>query len=285
MDADINILFSSDFYKILDFKCKCNGICISKPEYSKSFNISFIRKGNFNYKVFRNDFDSFTGYAIIDKPDSEHIVEHKHHIPDECTIIDFSSEFYQAITENHNIKYKSFFDNSDIQSLLIKTNGKVEYLHYLLLNIINSTNPDKIHIDCLVMEILNWFLDRIDNKNPQTKIALKLKKQHLQTIEKAKNFIFNNFSEDITLQDIAFYCNISLFHFSRIFKGISNYSPYQFLLETRLTHAKQLLIMNNNLPIKEICFESGFKNLEHFNAAFKNKFHHPPSFYKKSKNP
>jgi len=283
MNADINILYFSDYFKIIDFRCKCKGACKSKAELSKSFNISFIRKGNFIYKVFRNDFDAYTGYAIVDKPYSEHIVEHHHHIPDECTIIDFSTEFYEELLDNYKLEYKAFFTNHDIQSLLVKTDSKIEYLHYLLLYQINY-KYDKIYIDCLVMDILQWFLDRIDNnKFTQTSISPKLKKLHLQTVEKAKAYIFNNFSEDITLTDIANFCYVSPFHFSRIFKEISHYSPYQFLLNTRLTNAKQL-IKQTDQPIQEICFQSGFQSIEHFNAAFKNKFQHAPTYYKKSKN-
>ena len=283
MDAEINILYSSSFYKIIDFNCNCKEACISKSEYSKSFNISFIRKGNFIYKVFRNDLDAYNGYAIIDKPSSEHIVEHHHEIPDQCTIIDFSDEFYQSLKENHNIEYRSFFLNQDIPSLFVKTDNKVEYLHYLLLTQIKDGYSPRIQIDNLVIDILQWFLDRIDNNTTQIRIPSKLKKQHLKTIENAKDYIFNNFYEDITLQDIAFHCNLSPFHFSRIFKMISHYSPYQFLLDARLVNAKQL-IKNTDLKLKEVCYQSGFNNVEHFNAAFKRKYNQAPSYFKKSKN-
>jgi AraC-like DNA-binding protein len=131
------------------------------------------------------------------------------------------------------------------------------------------------------MEILSWFLDRIDNRDRQFHLTLKFKQQHLPTVEKAKDYIFNNYYEDINLTDIACYCNISPFHFSRIFKTISNCTPYQFLLETRLTNAKQLIARNNDLPLKEVCYKSGFQSPEHFNAAFKKRFSYPPSYFKR----
>jgi hypothetical protein len=83
--------------------------------------------------VFRNDYDAYTGYAIMDKPESEHVVAHEHHIPDECTIIDFNDAFYQFLKSNHRLAYKSFFTNMDVQTLFVKTDHAVEFLHFLLL--------------------------------------------------------------------------------------------------------------------------------------------------------
>ncbi len=283
MNADINTIYSSDFYRVIDFKCKCKQACTSKVEYSTSFNISFVRKGNFIYKVFRNNFDAYTGFAIIDKPNSEHAVEHCHHIPDECSIIDFSDKFYHVLRENHKVEYKSFFSNQDAQSLLIKTDNNVEFLHFLLLEQIKKTNTNKIYIDCLVMEILQCFLNRIDNNEIQKNLSAKLKKRHLQTIESAKDYIYSNFYENIGLNDIANHCNISLFHFSRIFREITSYSPYSFLRDIRLKNAKQL-IETADLPMKEVCYQSGFQNIENFTSAFKNRYQYAPSYFKKSKN-
>lgn len=279
MNAEINVLYSSDFYKIIDFKCTCKGKCVSKTEFSKSFNISFVRKGNFTYKVFRNDFDSYSGYAIIDKPGSEHTVEHFHHIPDECTIFDFTDNFYDLIKDSQLIQFKSFSEDRNIQALLVKTNAEVEYLHYAILQQISHKYSFKIAIDTLVIELLQWFLDRISVKTGNKILDQKLKKHHLYTIEEAKSFICSNYAEDISLTNIADHCHVSPFHFSRIFKEITSYSPHQFLLHTRLKNA-ELLIKNSALLLKDIGYQSGFNCVEHFNAAFKKKFGCPPSLYK-----
>jgi AraC family transcriptional regulator len=282
MNAEIKILYSSDFYKVIDFKCKCIGVCKSKSEYSKSFNISFIRKGNFIYNIYRNKFDMFNGFAIVDKPGSEHNVEHNHHRPDECTIIEFSDSFYKTIKDTYRKLNLSFFENNDIQSISIKTNAEIEYIHYNILRQIIGNDPVRIAIDDLVSELLEWFLYRLSNGNDNIIINPKLKKYHLQTIEQAKNYIVNNFVEDISLAEVSDYCHVSPFHFSRIFKKITHYSPYQYLVDTRLKNA-ELLIRHSDLLLKDICYQSGFSSIEHFNAAFKKKTGHTPTFFRKSK--
>ena len=97
MEADIHTLYKSDFYRIVDFKCRCTDCRTSKPEYSESFCISFVRKGNFLFNVFRQSLDSYSGCVLITKPGYEHTVTHTHIIPDECSILDFNKDFSAEI--------------------------------------------------------------------------------------------------------------------------------------------------------------------------------------------
>ena len=136
-----------------------------------------------------------------------------------------------------------------------------------------------MEIDQLVMEMIEKVLGCISEYKPDGRIGTKLKRNHLRTIERAKEFITQQFANDISLMDIATYCHISPFHFSRIFKQFSGYSPYQYLQLVRLKHAETLL-KNTDLPITDVCFRSGFNRLDYFSAAFTKKYHIAPSRYK-----
>src|SRR6478735_2527026 len=132
MDANIYTLFESDFYRILDFKCLCTNCKTSKPEYSEAFCISFVRKGNFLFNVFRHSLDSYSGCVLVTKPGYQRTVTHTHTIPDECTILDFKSDFYREELLEHYGNSK-FFRNNDLHSTLIQTNKEAEILHFFIL--------------------------------------------------------------------------------------------------------------------------------------------------------
>jgi AraC-like DNA-binding protein len=134
-------------------------------------------------------------------------------------------------------------------------------------------------IDALVINIVEKVLPFISDYNPKPKVNEQLKKIHLQTIERAKEFITNHFSEDISLMQIAHYSYVSLFHFSRLFKIFSSYSPHQFLLHMRLKNA-ELLLTTTELPVSDIAFSSGFNSIEHFTVAFRKKYGCPPSKFR-----
>lgn len=279
MVADIHTLFTSDFYRIVDFKCRCVDCNTSKPEYSDSFCISFVRTGNFLFNVFRNSFDSYTGCVLVTKPGYERTVTHVHTVPDECTIFDFKTGFYQALLEYYG--GAQFFRSNDLHSTLVKTSPETEFLHYQILRRVLAREGTKLEIDQLVMEVAHKILENIIPYKADEKINARLKRNHLATIERAKAYITAHFTNDISLTEIADHCHVSPFHFSRIFKTFTLTAPHQFLLSVRLKQA-ELLLRNTTMPVMDIAFSSGFNSIEHFTSAFSNRYKVPPAQFRLS---
>jgi AraC family transcriptional regulator len=277
MNADIHTLYQSDFYRIMDFKCRCVDCRTSKPEYNEAFCISFVRKGNFLFNIFRHSLDSYTGCVLITKPGYERTVTHAHSVPDECTIFEFTRSFYKAVLTKYG-KTKFFADN-DLHSTLYKTTPETEFLHYYIARLILTRTGSKLQIDNLVMEVMHKVLGSITDYSPDPNIHTRLKQQHLTTIELAKNYITEHYTDDISLQEIATHCHVSPFHFSRLFKTFTHCSPHQFLLNIRLTHA-EMQLRDSSIPVADIAFTSGFNSIEHFTAAFRQKYHSPPAKYR-----
>ncbi len=282
MQADVHLLFQSDFYRILDFKCRCTDCNESKPEYAEAFCISFIRKGNFLFNVFRNSFDSHTGRILVTKPGYEHTVTHTHTVPDECTIFDFKKKFYEELIDHYGKDAVYFFHNNDLHSLLLTTSAETEYLHHRALANCFEKRITRLEMDSLVVELAHRVVKTISGRKEIARLKDNLKKNHLTTIEKAKTYLADNFTEDISLKEIADHCYISAFHFSRIFKIFTAYSPHQYLLNLRLKHA-EMLLRNTLLPVTDICFSSGFNSLEYFSAAFHQKYRTSPSRFRSNK--
>ena len=85
-----------------------------------------------------------------------------------------------------------------------------------------------------------------------------------------------------TLSDYAKMCNMSKFHFLRVFKEITGTSPLEYRNEIRLDHAKELL-KDTTLPINEISSKVGFSSGAYFCDAFKKKTNISPMQYRNSK--
>lgn len=279
MDAIINTLFESDFYRIRDFRCRCVDCRTSKPEYVDSFCISFIRRGNFLFNVFKNSFDSHTGRVLITKPGYEHTVTHVHDVPDECTIFEFTDSFYQHLMEHYGGSGLDFFTNQDIDSIMLKTNVEDEYLHHAALVGCLKHRVSRIELDTLVMDLVHLVVKNLTCIDEGNRVKDALKKNHLATIEKAKAYFVTHFSDNISLKDISDHCCVSMFHFSRIFKTFTSYSPNNFLISLRLKNA-EVLLKNTTLPITQICFSSGFNSLEYFSNTFMQKYGLSPSKFR-----
>lgn len=84
----------------------------------------------------------------------------------------------------------------------------------------------------------------------------------------ALEFIQNNYSKQISLEDIAEYAGISRVYLSQIFKKETGKNIRDYLVEYRLSKARELLL-TSNLKIYTISELCGFGSAQYFNKIFK----------------
>ncbi|MCK6542953.1 AraC family transcriptional regulator [bacterium] len=279
--AETNLLFASTFYQIVDFKCKCMACGLSKPELQQSFSISYIRNGYFEYNVYKNTLEAYTGRVLVDKPGYQYSVRHIRSISDECTIFDFTDEFYHQIGEKYGNGITWYLQNKDRSSLLLDCGVELDYWHSLIRSKIRNSATSRLEMDDLIIQLLTAVIGHMSSPATRKVLAEKNIKFHLLAIEKAKEFIAEKFTEDFSLLDVARYCCVSPFHFSRIFKQITSYTPHQYLLSYRLQHAA-MLINSTSLSLTEICYMSGFSRSDYFSAAFSKKYKISPSQFRQA---
>ncbi|GGB20439.1 helix-turn-helix domain-containing protein [Puia dinghuensis] len=93
----------------------------------------------------------------------------------------------------------------------------------------------------------------------------------------AKLFIDTHYAEPIDLDAIADEAAFSKFHFIKQFKHIYRKTPHQYLIAVRVEKAMQLL--NDGLPVTEVCYSVGFESLGSFSSLFKRVTGITPSTY------
>jgi len=81
-------------------------------------------------------------------------------------------------------------------------------------------------------------------------------------------YIIQNFTKEIALDEIATQAHISPSAFCRYFKARTKRTLKEFVNDLRINYACQLL-EENRLSITQICFEAGFNNISNFNRRFK----------------
>jgi AraC-like DNA-binding protein len=278
MEADVHVLYQSDFYRILDFRCLCQSCAKTKNEYTNTFSISFIRSGNFYYHTYNKTVDAFNGEILIDKPGYDYAVTHIKDAWDRCTVVHFNESFYHSLQERYAQACAWFFQR-DVQSVLTHCNAELQYLHDAVIDTFQNKTDCKLKVDELVFDLVENVFDLFSVEENTSVSTAGLKKVYLGTVEKAKDYVARNFHTDISLKEIASSCFVSPFHFSRMFKSFTNYSPHQYLLLYRLKNA-EFLLRTTTLPVTDICYLSGFNYIEHFNAAFKKKYKASPAVYR-----
>jgi AraC-like DNA-binding protein len=100
------------------------------------------------------------------------------------------------------------------------------------------------------------------------------------TAHKIKRFISSNYSQPLSLSDIASEFGYTEDHITRLFKKEYGITPHKQLIETRLEHALWLL-ENTNLPAERVCEAVGYLDFSSFWRAFKKKYSLSPGEIRK----
>jgi len=93
-------------------------------------------------------------------------------------------------------------------------------------------------------------------------------------------YLMNNYREDIDLGKMAALVSMAEGSLCRFFKMNMGITLFEYLNQIKTEFACKLL-MNKDLSILEICLDSGFNNISHFNKQFKKITGVPPSEYRK----
>ena len=132
-------------------------------------------------------------------------------------------------------------------------------------------------ISMLLCEI--WYLILANVKTePKNDVAhLKLKQERIQTL---LSFIHQNYFEQLTLEKIADAAHISVSECTRRFKEYTGHSPYEYLIQYRISEAS-ILLLKTDKSVGQIAESTGFQDTSSFIQAFKKRTGTTPLKYRK----
>lgn len=182
-----------------------------------------------------------------------------------------------------------FFDDIFVANFIQKYNIQFAYkplaMPYLLLE-----KDDFLH------NVVSSFQILLQNPNSSARIcALKMEELLLYWVEKygaqilnfwvndrqtdenilLRNVVERNVFNKLTIEELAFLCNMSASTFKRKFLKLYNTSPNVWFVQQRLAKAAYLLKSGQNRP-SDIYLEVGFDTLSGFIQSFKQHYGHTP---------
>lgn len=127
------------------------------------------------------------------------------------------------------------------------------------------------------VKLLSIFAQHISMVSNQ--ILIQRENAEPPVITRARQYIHENQTEDLSLGQVARSVNTSVFYFCKMFKKSTGLNFTDYMSRIRVEKAKNLLL-NRNLRISEIAYEVGFQSLTHFNRVFKKILGQSPSDYR-----
>ena len=100
-------------------------------------------------------------------------------------------------------------------------------------------------------------------------------------IEQATGYIRAHYAEPLSLDALLAQTPVSKSWFLRLFRQYTGTTPYNFLLSTRITRAKELLVLTD-FAVSEIAHQVGFGDESNFSTRFTAMVGQSPQQYRKS---
>lgn len=98
-------------------------------------------------------------------------------------------------------------------------------------------------------------------------------------VEESMAYMRQHFREALSIADLARLVSMSEAYYNRVFKKVTGFTPYEYLLNTRITEAKMLL-KGSEKTVKEVAFSCGFTSESNFIHAFKEKTNMTPGQFR-----
>jgi AraC-like DNA-binding protein len=96
-------------------------------------------------------------------------------------------------------------------------------------------------------------------------------------VEKALNFIHQNYFQSIDLKQLAGVAGMSVSRFSKLFSAVVGTTPIDYLIDFRLKRASEM-IAEERFTLTQIAAAVGFSSIHHFSRCYKQRLGQPPSF-------
>lgn len=113
------------------------------------------------------------------------------------------------------------------------------------------------------------FALEIDRKSQSPFIMFNGQKKHEdEPIKRAQEFIENNLTEHLSVDDLAVKFAIGRRHFDRRFKKATNNTPAEYIQRVRIEAAKKLLEISKK-NVNEVMYEVGYNDTKSFRTVFK----------------
>lgn len=102
-------------------------------------------------------------------------------------------------------------------------------------------------------------------------------------INKSIDYIMQHLEEEISIDDVAKYCNYSKYYFSRVFKEATGESIYAFIKRLKMEQSAIRLKIERDKPITDIGFDYGYSP-SNYSSAFSKHHEVSPAEFRKGIN-
>lgn len=206
----------------------------------------------------------------------------------DCVFIDCSSSYAHRTGEDlWRLRWIHFYgpNLSNIYAKYVERGGQPSFrpsdisgFEQIWTNLYSVASSSDYIRDMRINECLNTLLTRLMEESWHP--ASRKESSHKQNLSQIKNYLDQHYTEKISLDELADTFYINKYYLTRVFKEQFGTTINTYLLQKRITHAKQLLRFTDK-TVEDIGYECGMGAVHYFSRMFKKMEGISPNEYRK----
>ncbi|KHD36791.1 AraC family transcriptional regulator [Clostridium acetobutylicum] len=246
--------------------------------WHSSIEILYVLKGNFNVTIDSDKYELVENDIEIVNIDEAHSV-YSDDEDNRMLIFHIDPAFFK--------KYFNDIENMFFYTNITDDNAQKgeeydilrKYLSRIICEFVQRQEDYDKKIEDILIELLYNLINNFHYLTSERE-ELREKGEQLERYHRITKYIYNNYNDNITLQDIAKKEFLSTHYLSHEIKDTTGYSFTDLLNLTRVDEALKLLL-DTDKTITEISQDVGFSHVRYLNKHFKIQFNCSPNQYRK----
>ncbi len=232
-----------------------------QPRHTHKYaSFSFVLNGNYAESINRRTHSRRASTIVFHPPEESHAVAFENDV--RILSVEFGFERLSKIRQHSVI----FDDSASCRSEKTNWLGNKIYQEFCRMDAFSM-----LAIEGLILELLA--------EASRSKIGAD-EKNIPRWLDQTRDFLRDNFTDSLTLEEIAKIADVHPVHLSRVFREKFGCTIGEYVRRLRVEFAlKQIASTENSLG--EIAYAAGFADQSHFNKTFKNVYNLTPAEYRK----
>ncbi|WP_413667063.1 helix-turn-helix transcriptional regulator [Mucilaginibacter sp. Mucisp86] len=264
------------------------------PQYTSDLSLRFVLSGNERYDIGRRHLSIYPDSFLILNRGTQYSTDTDLDQQVQSFAINFDQQFLQDFKDcwtfgDDNLLNKGY-GNSKAQPEFNETiypfAGDIKYnVFHLKQHLDNGMQDEMLINEYLHHTLINYFhiyndeicrkAEKLDFLNQGTRVEI------LRRLNLAKEYLYSNYNQNISLEDLAEHACLSVNHLLRTFKQAFGLTPHQFLIQLRLKRSLMLL-KDTRYPVNEVVGMVGFECPSSFIRLFRTHYKITPLKYRQS---
>lgn len=196
--------------------------------------------------------------------------------------IECDEAFVKRLFKHDFFKISGAFGESVKARLPFKLNRESQQIPPVLKNKVDeilsyaqNTGTDTIYLETLLKTIFHYLFTELTSTAPVKQLT-PLKNKERERVLQAEQILREHIHDTITVAELAAAIGTNRHKLNRDFKRVYNETIFSYVTQLRMNEAK-LMLTHKNMNVSEVADRVGYKNPQHFTAAFKKHFGYVPS--------